>query len=355
MRLGHGGEALGEALGALGDGHSRDNREQLRRQAAEILERTPQGLQLGWNKRDFGGLDFKGPTLRAARYLGDDWYADLALGSGRYRGDALDSSLLGSERNARLTLRRELADGFAAATFDGSWRDDEDRHGLGLLRNWRLSSRDELEAGLDWHRETDETGLMRALGMRDSLRLGGRHTLSGRDQLSWSLAHNRFSTRQGDDLGNGEALSLEWAHTLFFDGPAWQLRGGIDYQRNRLENRLPDDLLAAHGGALALDGARSQDLLQDRYGQVYLGSTWRRGFPGALNRSRPQYTWIVDTLAGWQWTEKEFNYGIDLGIGMELLGDDELAFTFGYQSAPQGGGGDAGGTLGVTYSTRFGR
>ncbi|WP_162980846.1 hypothetical protein, partial [Pseudomonas aeruginosa] len=112
---------------------------------------------------------------------------------------------------------------------------------------------------------------------------------------------------------------------------------------------------AAHGGALVLDGARSQDLLQDRYGQVYLGSTWRRGFPGALNRSRPQYTWIVDTLAGWQWTEKEFNYGIDLGIGMELLGDDELAFTFGYQSAPQGGGGDAGGTLGVTYSTRFGR
>ncbi len=131
VRLGHGGEALGEALGALGDGHSRDNREQLRRQAAEILERTPQGLQLGWNKRDFGGLDFKGPTLRAARHLGDDWYADLELGSGRYHGDALDSSLLGSERNARLTLRRELADGFAAATLDGSWRDDEDRHGLG--------------------------------------------------------------------------------------------------------------------------------------------------------------------------------------------------------------------------------
>lgn len=41
---------------------------------------------------------------------------------------------------------------------------------------------------------------------------------------------------------------------------------------------MPDDLLAAHGGALALDGARSRDLLQDRYGQVYLGSTWRRGF-----------------------------------------------------------------------------
>ena len=40
---------------------------------------------------------------------------------------------------------------------------------------------------------------------------------------------------------------------------------------------------------------------------------------------------------------------------LTLKAGDELAFTFGYQSAPQGGGGDAGGTLGVTYSTRFGR
>lgn len=277
VRLGHGGEALGEALGALGDGHSRDNREQLRRQAAEILERTPQGLQLGWNKRDFGGLDFKGPTLRAARHLGDDWYADLELGSGRYHGDALDSSLLGSERNARLTLRRELADGFAAATLDGSWRDDEDRHGLGAA-----------QLAAELARRTGSGPRLAPRDRRDRPDASPRHArqptarrpphFSGRDQLSWSLAHNRFSTRQGDDLGNGEALSLEWAHTLFFDGPAWQLRGGIDYQRNRLENRVPDDLLAAHGGALALDGARSQDLLQDRYGQVYLGSTWRRGF-----------------------------------------------------------------------------
>ena len=112
--------------------------------------------------------------------------------------------------------------------------------------------------------------------------------LSGRDQLSWSLAHNRFPPARATT--SATARRCPWSGpTLFFDGPAWQLRGGIDYQHNRLENRLPDDLLAAHGGALTLDGARSQDLLQDRYGQVYLGSTWRRGFPGALNRSRPQY------------------------------------------------------------------
>ncbi len=131
VRLGHGGEALGEALGALGDGHSRDNREQLRRQGGGNPRTHSPGPATGLEQARLRRSRLQGPTLRAARHLGDDWYADLELGSGRYHGDALDSSLLGSERNARLTLRRELADGFAAATLDGSWRDDEDRHGLG--------------------------------------------------------------------------------------------------------------------------------------------------------------------------------------------------------------------------------
>ena len=47
-------------------------------------------------------------------------------------------------------------------------------------------------------------------------------------------------------------------------------------------------------------------------------------------------------------------HGIDTGIGMVLLGDDELALKVGYQSSPQGGAG-AGGTLGVSYGLRFGR
>jgi hypothetical protein len=64
---------------------------------------------------------------------------------------------------------------------------------------------------------------------------------------------------------------------------------------------------------------------------------------------------MIDTLAGWQWTERQFNYGINVGIGVELFGDDELAMTLGYQSAPRGGEGDPGGSLGITYSTRFGR
>src|SRR3989344_5918354 len=156
---------------------------------------------------------------------------------------------------------------------------------------------------------------------------------------------------------------------FFFEGPAWLLRSGVNYQNNRLESGIDPDLLSTrqeideqgdtisvpNGGPLNIEGAVASDLLQERFGQLYVGSTWRRGFPGALNRGRAQYTWLVDVLAGWQWTEQEFNYAINAGLGVEVLGDDELAVTFGYQSAPRSGGGEAGGTFGLTYSARFGR
>ncbi|MNC80064.1 hypothetical protein D3C75_1327290 [compost metagenome] len=64
---------------------------------------------------------------------------------------------------------------------------------------------------------------------------------------------------------------------------------------------------------------------------------------------------MLDVNAGWQWLDNTVNYGFSTGIGMEVFGDDELALTMGYQSAPEGGGGESGGTVGVSYSLRFGR
>ncbi|WP_177432018.1 tetratricopeptide repeat protein [Pseudomonas sp. o96-267] len=360
-RLGHDGEALAAGLSALGDDQPESIRQQLLYQTTGMLERSPQGLQLGWHKTDFGDLDLKGPRLQVARYLGDDWYADLQLEQGRYNSRNLNNSVLGSERNVKLETRRELDDGELTLILDSSLRDDDDRHGLGIERSWRLSSRDELGLGFDWHREVEDTGLLRALSMRDSVRLRGQHGFSARDQLTWSLAHNRYSSRNGDDLGSGHSASLEWGHMVFFDDPSWLLRSGVDYQRNSVQNRVPDALLSANGGAyIPFEDdpeatIRGDELMQSRYGQLYVASTLRRGFPGALNRTRPQFTWMIDTVAGWQWTERQFNYGINVGVGVELFGDDELAVTLGYQSAPRGGEGDPGGSLGITYSTRFGR
>jgi len=361
--LGRGGEALAAGLSALGDEQPSAIREQLRRQAIEMTERTPQGAQIAWERQDFGGLVFNGPRLTAARYLNDNWYAKLVLEQGQYSGDSLEPSRLGTETNTELTLQRQVENGNYKLILDSSLRKDDDRNGLGISRTWQVDSGNELDVGADWHRKNEDSGLMRAFGQQDDLWVGGRHRYSARDQLSWNLAQRWFSTRGGDDLGSGQALKIEFDHTLQFEGPNWELRSGIDYQQNSLNNRALPNLANTLGGGIDLIGIQlddpnqitSQTLLQKSYGQLFFGSSWRRGFPGALNRTRGQYTWLVDVSSGWQWTDNTINYAISTGIGTEVIGDDELAVTFGYQSAPQGGAGKSGGTAGVSYSVRFGR
>lgn len=379
-RLGRLGEALDTSLTALGDDQPMAVREQLRRQAVEIHEVTPQGAQLSWHEQDFGGLEFNAPRLQIAHNLGDNWYADLELEQGKYHGDDIESSQIGEERNVALTLQRAVENGSYKLFADTSQRSDDDRNGLGISRTWQVNPGNELELGFDWHRKSEDSGLMRAFGQHDSVWLGGRHGLTARDQLSWEVAQKSFSTRAGDNLGNGQALKLELNHTLEFAGPNWTVRSGIDYQHNNVNDRPLDYLSSDYGGPIrmptqvpapttfdpdtglpepadpvVLQTVTGRDLLQSRYGQLYVGSSWRRGIPGALVRTKPQYTWLVDVTAGWQWLDQTFNYGINTGIGFEVLGDDELALTFGYQSAPQGGDGQAGGTLGVSYGVRFGR
>lgn len=361
--LGRPVQALETALGELGDGQPQARREQLRQQAISLTEARPRGLRAGWRRQDYGGLVFDGPRASLADYLGEQWYAHLDIEQGRYGGDLVDHSALGTERNARLTLQRQLDDGTLNLLLDASLRDDDNRTGLGLSRTWRVTPGDVLEAGAGWQRKNEDTGLMLALGQQNDLWVGGRHRFSARDQLSWKLAQRWFDTRAGDDLGSGQQIKLEYLHTLQFAGPNWELRSGIDYQRNRLGNPSLDHLASSQGGAIELDELglenpaqlTAADVLPDRYGQVYVGSTWRRGFPGALNRTRSQYTWLLDLNAGWQWIDNTFNYGISTGIGMEVVGDDELALTIGYQSAPQSGAGQSGGTVGLGYALRFGR
>ncbi|WP_025858573.1 tetratricopeptide repeat protein [Pseudomonas sp. CHM02] len=363
-RLNRNNEALETSLSALGDDQPDSVNEQLRRQAVEIHESTPQGALLSYQKQDFGGLSFDAPRLEIAHNLGDKWYADVEMEHGKYKGDDVISSRIGEESNAALTLIRSVENGSWKLFADTSQRQDDDRNGLGLSRMWQLGSSHQLETGLDWHRKSDDSGLMRAFGQQDRAWVGGRHGLTARDQLSWEVAQRSFSTRAGDSLGTGHAVKLELNHTLEFAGPNWTVRSGVDYQKNNVKDRNLDylsDAIDPKGPIRVVsdpddpESVPASDLLQSRYGQLYVGSSWRRGIPGALVRSKPQYTWLVDMTAGWQWTDQTFNYGINTGVGFEVLGDDELALTFGYQSAPQGGDGKSGGTLGMSYGVRFGR
>jgi len=353
-QLGDKGRALSVALSELGDEQPLAVRQQLWRQALELTEQHPQGLRVQLSREDFGGLQLDGPQFSAASYLGNDWYSRLDLGAVKYDSPLLADSTLGQERNASLRLERQLRNGDAALVFDGSARKDDNRTGLGVERRWNLGS-DQFAAGLDWQRQSSETGLMRALGQQDGVWLNGSHSISARDQISWSLAQRRYETRSNLAIGAGQQASLEFSQIQFFEGPTWVLRSGLELQRNQLKGTAFDDLLVSNGGPVNQDELNADQLLPERVGRFYVGSQWRRGLPGALNRTRGQYTWLLDTSTGWDWEEQSMTYAINAGLGVELLGDDELSLTGGYQSAPIGGDGDSGGNVNLSYSVRFGR
>ncbi|MCJ8168929.1 tetratricopeptide repeat protein [Atopomonas sediminilitoris] len=354
LQLGYDMRAVALASSALSDEGPASRQATLRSQAQAVLDRHPQGVQVAFGERDFGGLTLDGPRLTIARGQGEGYWR-LDQQSGSYHGDALDSAQMGNEQHWRGFYEYPLKDGHWLAGFDSSWRADSDRAGLFAERQWRYAEEDQVTLGVNWRVTTDETGLLYALGYKEGLFANGSINVSARDQLSWRGAYNQFYLRDGDKLGHGWQGGAEWAHTVLYKEPHWILRTGLSWQENQRQDQLPDDLLAANGGVLRLDEPTPADLLPARFGEIYVGSLFKRGIPGHLNRYMPQFTWLVDTQVGYQWPERSIAYNVNVGLGVEVLGDDELALMYGYSSAPSGGGGEAGGQWQLTYSTRFGR
>lgn len=354
-RLGEESTALSVALSNMGQDQPTVVKEQLRRQAVSALERAQHGVQVGWSQQDFGGLKLTGSHLAMGGYIADSWYARLDMQNQRYRSDFLLGGVLGAENTGRLLLERNLANGSLQLTFDSSLRNDGDRHGFGISRQWQLTARNQLEAGFDWQRESRESGFMRALGLQDALWLAGRHGITARDQLSWSFARRAYATRYGDSLGSGTVINLQFSQIQQFEGPTWALRAGLDYQSNDLDRDNLPNLTVEDSGVLQFEQVTARTLLQESYGRLYLGSSMRRGLPGSLSRTQPDYTWLLDLQAGWDLQESQLTYGVSSGVGMRVSGNDELSLTFGYQSAPRGSNAEAGGSLELSYSRRLGR
>src|SRR5690606_36935299 len=171
-------------------------------------------------------------------------------------------------------------------TLDSSTRSDEDRVGVGLSRSWQLGARDQIEVGVGINQENLDSGFMRAVGTQDAVWIAAIHGLTSRDQLSWSIEQRAYGTRYGHNLGNGTAFNLEFNQIQHFEGPTWVTRAGVDYQRNQLSGRELSGLAVADGGPIEADVVTASTLLQEEYGRLYVGNSFRRGFPGDRKSTR---------------------------------------------------------------------
>lgn len=355
QQLGFEQEALRDSLQAIGDRQSDSTNQQLRAVAQAALDEHSRGIQFALQQIDHGTWKQTGPQVRMAGLIGES-RIELVLGDSRFTGQALTSteenrslhpSAIGNQQDMRLTARRPVSDGYWEGTIDLGHNDIGYRHGLAGSRYWELGHGDALALGFEWHVQSTESGLMRALGTRDSVSISGNHALTSRDQFNWTLAGQHFNTLDGDSLGKGYLLSAQWNHRVLATHPLWLLHGGVTWQHAGIgTNEVQIDHLPA---------LQANQLMSPSYGELSFGSSWQRGIPGALNRIWPGMTWSLDVQTGWQWTQSRPTYAIETGVGAELLGDDELAVLASYNSAPRSGAGAAGGLLRLVYSLRFGR
>lgn len=341
------------ALSELGDEHANISRQQLRNQALEELKVYPQGAQLAWQKRDFGGVTYTGSKFTLARVLDDNWYGRLEADKGTIKVTESGRWDFAKEDYVRLALNRQMHNGSLDLSINNSQSDLQSRTGASIARNWQVTQKSSLSLGYDWNDRTDSSGLMFAVGQKNSLWLRGYQQITPRDSFSWELEKTQYETRYNEKLASGQAFEMQVAHTVFFQHPTWLVKAGFDYQKNNLNEKtltqLPTD-------PVDNEPLTTSSLLVEKYKYAYLGTSLQRGTPGFLNRTEPQYTWMVDAVVGHQWPDNKITYAVSAGVGTEVFGDDELALNFGYQSAPKSQfKSKPGGTLGVSYSLRFGR
>lgn len=347
----HQGGAL--ALSELGDEHLTGSRQQLRNQALEELKMYPQGAAVAFQQRDFGGLTYSGVQLTVARVLDDLWYARVDADKGTLKITESKTFDFSKEEYVRFALNRQLHNGSLDLSINHSQSDLKSRTGAAIARNWHLTQKSNLSLGYNWKNRTDASGLMFAAGQKSSLWLRGSQQLTTRDTLSWGIEKSEYETRYNEKVASGKSFELQLSHMIFFENPTWIAKAGFDYQSNNLSEKNLKKLPLYPVDNQPLN---TNSLLVDKYKYAYIGTSLQRGIPGALNRTVPQYSWMIDAVVGHQWPDKKITYAVSAGIGTEVFGDDELALNVGYQSAPKNQfENKPGGTLGVSYSLRFGR
>ena len=343
------------ALTELGDEHAIGSQQQLRNQALEELKVYPQGVQLGWQQRDFGGVTATGARMAVAGILDDRWYARFDADQANIKIKDSGTFDLAKEDYVRLALNRQLSNGSLDLSINHSQSNVQSRTGAAIARNWQLTQKSSLSLGYNWKDRTDSSGLMYALGQKNSVSLRGYQQITARDSFIWGLESSEYETRYNDKLGSGKAFDVQLAHSIFFEHPTWLVKAGFDYQKNNLQQKTLNKL-PLYRDPVDQERLTTNSLLVDKYQYAYIGTSLQRGTPGALNRTQAQYTWMLDGVVGKQWPNNKITYSMSAGLGVEVFGDDELAVNLSYQSAPKSQfESKPGTTLGVSYSLRFGR
>lgn len=317
------------------------------RDTVNLHQQFPRSLQLGSDWKNLGNFSVHQARL-SGHYAWEETVIDgeirslRASGSGRLRqrpdrateggitltlpGERFQTKL-GAEQLAR-------ADGY-----DTAWQ---------LETRWAPADRWSVSLGLGHNGRAPDSAESWWLVSRDREYIGASYSPWSRISLYGEVAALHHQSDEGEDLGDGMSAGLTGSYTLWREDPAFTLSAGYQRQSLDLADTLPASVLAELDTPL-----EPASLLTEDYERIGVAARWSHGEPHATYRSAPTPMAFLEIGGGYVLSTDTPEIGIGVGVGWQVLGDDELALSGRWTSEGLDGSGRA--DLNLTYTLFPGR
>ena len=316
---------------------------------AELRASRPSWAEGFARRSSLGGLDRLAAGVAARHTFGNGFGLSLEAARATLGSDALELDGLEARDSVELSLHRGGSRRALRLDLGIDSGADDDVVSAGLAASAR--SRDgarELLAELALSEGADESAELAAAATRDRASLVAERGFGRREYVRLRADATELRTRAGDAfVARGAAGGIELGTRGAFGGTEWGARVEARHARRTRADALPDELRLSPDSTL-------DSVLAARASTLALGVSLARG--GGVRTDFPRTgapRWFVEGVVDHDWPARSFGLRVDTGLGLRVLGGDELAFSLGHDTrAARATGGDAG-VLGVAYRFHF--
>lgn len=270
-------------------------------------------------------------------YYAPHQYGFWRLGTDYQRADAPDVlglTVIDAEHRIRARYRHQLLKSYFELGLDIAQGVGDQR--LGLNGNYHLIIGDALQlkvnAGVNSHIETSD--LLTIAGQDNTIGIQAIYQPTLRESISLRVNFHDLETRFGDAIGQGWDMNFRLTEHLYFNDPAWQAY--LDVSMHEIaQNHGP--LKGINQWAKSGNTITSQDFITQQYQRVAIGQRISRGVPGQPGSSVPTIRYWLDTSLGYNLLNSQPDLSIDAGLGIPILGSDELYLSTRWQTQDRNG------------------
>lgn len=267
----------------------------------------------------------KNGNYRLSSYQKDMALPTFSNGIYRFNESGLKISYLHQLASSSWQLTLDLGDGLAQSRF-------------GLLAEYDQRFNDyfsgKIYAGINMPNK--QSRLMHAIGKENNLGFEWLYQPTARENISVSGAIKSLSTRLNEDIAAGWSLNIRATEQLFFDVPAFQVYADINVQKY-IYSSSELTRLNTFLDSLGLGTYQLEDFTREKFQRLSIGQRLNSGSPGIPGQTASSPSYWLDTSIGYNHTIEDFDLNVSLGLGLSVLGDDELYLTIDWQSADRFG------------------